>query len=403
MRIFFSVNRKVFPFIPVSANMSFFFWPAVFTLAALVFFGADGIRGARRIRFLDDIAPLTGHDLPSVSLLIPALNEQEKIEEALLSILSLDYDPLEIIVINDRSTDATGRILEEMRGRFPRLQVLHVDTLPEGWLGKNHALHCGAARASGEYLLFTDADVVMERTTLKRAMAAMTAERLDHLTLFFKAILPTRLLRMVVIEFGVSLAAFLRPWQARDSGSHRFIGIGAFNLVRAAKYRRCGGHEPIKLCPLDDIMLGKLLKMHGCRQECFYGYHFVGVKWYGSVREMTAGLMKNTFAALDYSFFRLCLVTVLQLAVSIWPVWALFLTSGPTRLVNGAVVLLQAAFFVVAARYSDMEPKDVIWFPLTPYIRLYMTWKAVLATVVGGGIVWRGTFYPLRELQKGRL
>lgn len=388
--------------LPVVVGMEFFFWLALITLAALITFGIDGILGARRIRRLDDIPPEMNGRWPSVSIIIPALNEEENIEEALGSVLALDYEPLEIIVVNDRSTDATGAILERMARQYPRLIVLHIDHLPSGWLGKSHALHCGAERADGELLLFTDADVTLEPSTLKRAVAAMGRDRLDHLTLFFRALLPSSLLRMVVLEFGVVLVAFLRPWRVRHPASGRFIGIGAFNLVRAAGYRRAGGHLPIRLCPLDDIMLGRLLKSRGLRQDCLYGARFVTVPWYASLREMTSGLMKNTFAALDYSITRLFLLTLLQLAGSIWPVWALVLTHGQTRLINGAIVLLQGTFFVIAARYSGMEGRDVLWFPVTPYLRLAMAWKAVLVTLWRGGIVWRGTFYSLEELKQGR-
>lgn len=376
---------------------------AVVTFIGTALFGIKGFRGARRMTWLDDIDPLADEPLPSVSIIIPALNEAQNIRTALLSVLALDYRPLEIIVVNDRSTDATGAILEEISGRHPRLRVMHVSELPGGWLGKNHALHLGAIVARGEYLLFTDADVVMEPTTLKRAMARMLARRLDHLTLFFRAVLPSSLLQMVVIEFGVSLVSYLQPWQAAEQGSDKFIGIGAFNLVRAAAYRQAGGHEAIRLCPLDDIMLGKLLKMRGFGQECLYGYHFIAVKWYGTIREMISGLRKNTYAAFDYSFTRLCVLTCLQLVFSIWPPWALLLTDGATRLVNLAVIVLQATLFVMAALYSGIPCRHVIWFPVTPYIRIYMTWKAVLTTILQQGIVWRGTFYPLQELKKGRL
>ncbi len=382
--------------------MEFFFWLALATLAALITFGINGILGARRIRRLDDIPPGMNGRWPSVSIIIPALNEEEHIEEALGSVLALDYEPLEIIVVNDRSTDATGAILEKMARCSPRLTVLHVKHLPSGWLGKSHALHCGAERAGGELLLFTDADVMLEPSTLKRAVAAMGRDNLDHLTLFFRAQLPSSLLRMVVLEFGVVLVAFLRPWQVRDPASGSFIGIGAFNLVRASGYRRAGGHLPIRLCPLDDIMLGRLLKSRGLRQDCLYGTRFVTVPWYASLQEMSSGLMKNTFAALDYRVTRLFLLTLLQLAGSIWPVWALALTHGPTRLLNGVIVLLQGTFFVIAARYSGMEGRDVLWFPVTPYLRLAMAWKAVLVTLWRGGIVWRGTFYSLKELKKGK-
>jgi cellulose synthase/poly-beta-1,6-N-acetylglucosamine synthase-like glycosyltransferase len=383
--------------------MDFLLFLSVATFIGIAVFGLQGFRGARRMKWLDDIAPLDDECRPSVSIIIPALNEEKNIRTALLSVLALDYRPLEIIVVNDRSTDATGAILEEISGLHPQLKVMHVSELPGGWLGKNHALHLGAGRARGEYLLFTDADVVMEPSTLKRAMARMRARNLDHLTLFFRAVLPSSLLQMVVIEFGVSLISYLQPWKAADPGSDKFIGIGAFNLVRTAAYRKSGGYEAIRLCPLDDIMLGKLLKMHGFVQECLYGYHFIAVKWYGSIREMISGLRKNTYAALDYSFLRLCVLTCLQLIFSIWPPWALFLTEGATRLGNLAVIVLQAILFVMAALYSGIACRHVIWFPLTPYIRLYMTWKAVLTTILQQGIVWRGTFYSLQELKKGRL
>lgn len=378
------------------------FWLAVISLLVVLWFGLSGFFGARHIQWLDDIIPLTGEKLPVVSVIIPALNEESDIRKALSSVLALDYPGLEIIVINDRSTDDTGAILEQMAACYSQLRVTHITELPPGWLGKNHALHCGAKMADGDYLLFTDADVVMEPSTVSRAMARMRTCKLDHLTLFFKAVLPSSLLGMVVIEFGVSLVAFLKPWKASDPAAHNFIGIGAFNLVRAEAYRQVGGHEAIRLCPLDDIMLGKIIKQHHLRQECLYGYRFVAVRWYGSISEMTTGLMKNTYAALEYSFSKLCLLTAVQLTLSIWPLWALILTEGGTRLVNGAIVVLQGIFFVLAAMYADFHPGHVVWFPLTPYIRLYMTWKAVLATIFHQGIFWRGTFYSLKELRAGR-
>ncbi|MBI5557111.1 MAG: glycosyltransferase [Deltaproteobacteria bacterium] len=383
--------------------MDFLFWLAVVTLIGMILLGIEGVLGALRIEWLDNMTPLADDVQPAVSIIIPALNEEANIREALSSVLSLDYDPLEIIVINDRSTDGTGVILEEMRVLYPQLKVMQVSELPPGWLGKNHALQLGAARASGEYFLFTDADVVMEPSTLKRAMSRMVARGLDHLTLFFKAVLPSGLLQMVAIEFGASLVSYLRPWKASDPGSKKFIGIGAFNLVRSAAYREAGGHGAIRLCPVDDIMLGKLMKREGFRQECLYGYHFVAVKWYATVREMSRGLMKNTYAALEYSFQRLCLLTCLQLLVSMWPLWALFLTQGATRVVNGAIIVLQGGLLLMAAAYSGMNCRCIVWFPVTPYIRLYMTWRAVLKTVADQGIVWRGTFYRLDELKKARL
>src|SRR3569832_996684 len=136
--------------------------------------------GNKSIRSLRALPPLTG-PLPRVSIVIPARNEERNLEEALRSILALDYDNLEIDVVDDRSTDRTGEILDRMAAAEPRLRIVHVRELPPGWLGKNHALWLGAEKATGEYLLFTDADIVMDPSTLRRAVGLMLSDGLDHL------------------------------------------------------------------------------------------------------------------------------------------------------------------------------------------------------------------------------
>src|SRR3954468_271576 len=153
---------------------------ALATLLAHVATAVQVYRGVRSIRALRDLPPLAG-PLPRVSIVIPARNEERNLEEALRSILALDYDNLEIDVVDDRSTDRTGEILDRMALADPRLRIVHVRDLPPGWLGKNHALWLGAEKATGDYLLFTDADVVMEPSTLRRAAGLMAADGLDHL------------------------------------------------------------------------------------------------------------------------------------------------------------------------------------------------------------------------------
>src|SRR5436853_4310020 len=135
-------------------------------------------RGNRSIRSLADQPPLAG-PLPRVSIIIPARNEERNVEEALRSILALDYDDLEIDVVDDRSTDSTGEILDRMARANPRLRVVHVRELPPGWLGKNHARELGGSRATGDYRLWTDAEVVLAPSALRRAVAAMAADGLD--------------------------------------------------------------------------------------------------------------------------------------------------------------------------------------------------------------------------------
>lgn len=122
--------------------------------------------------------------LPRLSIVVPALNEEETVEPAMRTLLALDYPQLEIIAVDDRSTDETGGILDRLAATDPRLRVLHVRELPAGWLGKNHALHLASREATGDYILFTDADVLFEPTVLRRTVRAMIARGLDHLAVF---------------------------------------------------------------------------------------------------------------------------------------------------------------------------------------------------------------------------
>ncbi len=215
-----------------------------------------------------------------------------------------------MIVVNDRSEDQTGDILDEMSTADSRLEILHLQDLPEGWLGKNHALWQGSLKATGELLLFTDADVVMTPDTLTRAVSYFQAEQLDHLAATPEARMPSLFLNMFGVTFGFFFGIFTRPWKVSDPKSHCHIGIGAFNLVKAESYLQAGGHKTIALRPDDDLKLGKILKQQGSRQQLIYGAGLISVEWYASIRELVLGLEKNVFAGTDYRtlacLFRRC-------------------------------------------------------------------------------------------------
>jgi cellulose synthase/poly-beta-1,6-N-acetylglucosamine synthase-like glycosyltransferase len=174
---------------------------------------------------------------PPVSIVVAARDEARAIERAMRSLLALDYPGLELVAVDDRSADPTGAILDRLAAANARLKVLHVRELPAGWLGKNHALALGARDATGEILLFTDADVEFAPYSLREAVAVLEDERLDHLALAPRLRLPGAWLAACVAYFGRQFYVFLRPWRARDPRSGAHIGVGAFNLVRASAYR----------------------------------------------------------------------------------------------------------------------------------------------------------------------
>ncbi len=372
---------------------------AVLALVASSVIMVEVARGLRRMTRLAELSPLPARrPHPLVSIVIPACNEAATIEPALTSVLALDYEPKEIIVVNDRSTDDTARVLERMRKKHPRLRLLEVDTLPEGWLGKNHALHLGARQAVGDYLLFTDADIVMERTALCRAMARLLDRRLDHLCLFFENRTRGGLLNALIMDIGAGLLYFYKPWLAANPKSNRYMGVGAFNLVRAESYKRIDGHCRVAMHPIDDIMLGRALKYDGARQECLLGQGFLTVRWYSSVPELVTGLMKNTFALFGFRPGRVGLAVAAVTLCSILPFWGMLFSSGPARLLFTAAVVARLFSFAYGFRDMGLPVRYTVWSLLTPYLTAYIAVKSMVVTLHRGGIVWRGTFYPLQAI-----
>jgi cellulose synthase/poly-beta-1,6-N-acetylglucosamine synthase-like glycosyltransferase len=381
---------------------SFLLLLAVATLVAHGATAFEILRGNRTIRFLRDLPPLAS-PLPRVSIVIPARNEERNLEEALRSILALDYGNLEIEVVEDRSTDRTGEILDRMAAADPRLRVVRVRELPPGWLGKNHALWLGAGKATGEFLLFTDADVVMAPSVLRRAVGAMVADGLDHLTASPEIERPSALFEMFIGAFSLFFALFTRPWKVKDPKSPRYVGIGAFNLVRASAYRAVGGHRTIAMRPDDDLKLGKILKAGGCRQEFAFGQGMLRVEWYASVRELIQGLMKNAFSGVDYRVSVVVFSTVFQLTLLVWPFLAILVTTGATRWLNLASVLVLVSLCWINAPLAGVRRWHGIGFPLATLLFLYIVWRATVLTLWNDGIDWRGTHYPLAELKANKV
>lgn len=385
--------------------MDFWFWfsAAVLTASMPVFLVIA--MGARRLELLADTPPVLPGRAPRVSIIVPARDEQDAIETALRSMLALDYPGLEVIAIDDRSTDRTGEILDRLLAERAgqggaALQVVHVRELPAGWLGKNHALHLGASRATGDYLLFTDADVHYEPTALRRAIALCEARGLDHVTLFPDIVTRTRFMRMSMLAGAVGFLALYRPWRSRTTGRHG-LGAGAFNLVRAETYRRAGGHAVIAMEVLDDVELGRLMGDAG-RQGFALGVGLVSVEMYRNAAEMFRGLQKNAFTFLGYSAWMLVVASLATLAVSAWPWIGAVVTDGSTRWINIASAAGAVAVHAAVARRVRYGLGCLVYLPVMAPMTVFLYWQVAIRTWLRGGVVWRGTFYPLAELKAAR-
>lgn len=378
--------------------MDLAFWISLAAFIMVASVSAMVARGWRRIIHLKDVAIPASGRLPRVSLVVSALNEADTIVPALRSLLSIDYADLELIIIDDRSTDNTGQIIERLAASEPRLRPVVLRELPPGWLGKNHALHQGALQASGDYLLFTDADAVFAPSAVARAVAWCETKQVDHLTLFFDLVARTRLLQLMVVSFAASFMARFQPWKVATSSRHH-VGIGGFNLVRRAVYEEIGGHAAMPLAVLDDMELGRRIKRAGYVQHAMSGEEMVFIEWYRSTPELMRGLEKNVFAGFDYRLSVLAGVTLLVLATRVWPWVALAGTRGPVWWLNLATVAVGVGMYADLLRARKWSLRCLIYAPLVPVVELAIWWRACLLTVLRSSVSWRGTRYPLAQLR----
>lgn len=359
-------------------------------------------RTLRDLPDLDDDVPAPAR-WPSLSLVVPARDEAETIEAALGSRLADDYPALEVVAVDDRSTDGTAAILSRAAERDPRLCVVSVRALPEGWLGKVHALARGTERARGEWLLFSDADVHVQPGTLRRAVALAEARGLDML-----AVVPR--LEGTTFALQIALCAFLRGfnqsrrlWKVADRKSGAHVGIGAFNLVRRATLERTEGWAWLRMEVLDDVGLGLLLKRFGAHCGVAHGESRVSVVWYRDLPGMLRGLEKNTFALLDCSFTRAAGLVLALLLLELPAPIALF-GAGPGWLawVCAAALAPALAVGVAGARRAGLSAAAALLVPLGTSIQAWVLLRAAWLGRRRGGVVWRGTFHTSAQLRAGR-
>ncbi|MGW8195212.1 MAG: glycosyltransferase [Desulforhopalus sp.] len=382
--------------------MTFFLILSIIALIATVVSATILARGMAKMGILggDEGGRPAGN--PTVSIIVPACNEEETIEKGLLSLLAQDYEKLEIIVVNDRSTDKTANVLEALREQYPQLRIEHIRQLPEGWLGKSNALATGAAMAKGEYLVFTDADVLMEKTVISKSVSYVTRKRLDHLTLIFKNISDGWLLNSMILDAGMALIYLFRPWAAAQAGSAAFVGVGAFNMVKTSAYAAIGGHSSFRMHPVDDMMLGKRIKKAGFRQDCLLAYDYLTVPWYPTLGAMVNGLQKNMFAVVHYRLWMVPVAVAAVVVGTILPVWGLLLGDSAVQLVCLAAVAVRLLVFMKGLRLQGLPARFLPGAFITPYISCYIIVRSALVTVLTDGITWRGQHYPLRELKKSK-
>lgn len=355
---------------------------------------------------------------PRVSAIIPARDEQDRIETTVRHLFAQRGVELEVIVADDRSSDQTPAILGRLAPEFPRLKVVRIDQLPEGWIGKCHAMHRAAAEATGDWLLFSDGDIHLTVDALARAVACAEQAQADHITLTPSQVPDGRPLpsstpdvhqkhagnpffQATMTVFAMILAVYLG--RANRGARDAMGGVGAFNLVRGTLYRKMGGHEPLRLEVADDMKLGLVVGRAGGRTRALIGADDVQCDWAGTVGQLFKALEKNLFAGVNFSLPRVLGYTLAVTFLWAGSIAALFYLPHHAALAAALGPMLFALTGLIPALASGYSLLGGLLTPLGMWLMLGVLWNSTLRTLRQGGIRWRDTFYPLSLLKQGNV
>ncbi|HEX6088119.1 MAG TPA: glycosyltransferase family 2 protein [Thermoanaerobaculia bacterium] len=332
---------------------------------------------------------------PRVSVIVPARDEERAIERTVRALLAQTYPELEIIVVNDRSVDRTGEIL----AGFPAITVVDNEEPPPGWLGKPWALHQGSLRATGELLLFVDADVIYQPELVAAAVTHMEECDAVLLSLFPHFEMRGFWEHVTLPNLSVFAFTFLPLWLANRSRIvHLAIGGGPGNLVRRDAYLAAGGHEALQGAVVDDVGLARLMRRDGHRTEVVRAEKYASVRMYHGLREIVDGFTKNSFAVFDYNYVVALLTLPLAAIFHLLP-FAVALIGNRVSLATVALIVLTRLLLFRSFGYSLLNallghpPMIVMWCVILV--------RSIWRTGIRRRVHWRGRTYDAGRTKFG--
>lgn len=355
-----------------------------------------------QLRDLAAISPPDPPTWPTVSVISAARNEAAGIADSLASRLDDGYPNLEVIVVDDRSEDATPRIIAEFARRDPRVTAVRVDELPEGWLGKVHALQRGVEAATGEWMLFSDADVRVEPGMLGKAVAHCEAEGYDLVALVPEFRSRSGIFYVLWAIFMRVITMVISPAAVRDSESKAAMGSGGFTLVRRSTFDATPGFEHLRLETADDVSLGAMIKGAGGRCDFMNGRGAATVSIYDSLGAFYHGVEKNGSSLASVPFWLVAVVFALLGCVEYSPLAAVAVgfSAGPNWLGwlgVGTTLLATAATVAPLRRNTGLLWPGLLW-PVGWALMASGVLRSAWLFHRRGGALWRGTFYPKADI-----
>lgn len=370
---------------------------AIIVLSAYI----EMFKGLRSIPSLRSVEIIT-QPFPRISIIIPTRNEEKNIARTLSQLNKQTYPNLEIICVNDRSSDNTANIIRTFaKHKHSRIVDVHIDKLPAGWIAKNYASHRGTIAATGQWLLFIDADVMLSPNCLKRSMSYVIKKKLDHLSVFAHYICRGFFYNCVHLAHkGHGFVLALKPWLAKSKRSKKSFNIGVFCLVNKEVYEACGGHKALAFECVDDVRLGKQIKKSGFSQDVLNAQEDVSIEWYPTLSTMFMGLRKNIFSYFNYKLILTILSILSWYVLFLWPFIACFVLSGLSQVLNIFTTLFLFASYIEVAKTFKIPFKYIPFIPIGLMAYPYAIFSSIFYFYKNKGVKWRGTYYPAKALKK---
>ncbi|SEL92747.1 Glycosyl transferase family 2 [Aquimarina amphilecti] len=308
--------------------------------------------------YLPKTTPLIS--VPSVSVLIPARNEEENIGALLKQLSTFEYSMLEIIVYNDHSTDKTESIIKHWAALKSNIKLINGDALPKGWLGKNHACHQLAQAATGEILLFLDADVSVKKGVIKRSISYLQKHELHLLSIFPKQIVKSFGEKVSVPLMNWVLLSILPIYLIRKSKNKIFSAAnGQFMMFKAATYKAIWPHEKYKSHKVEDIAIIRLFKQKGLASDTRLGDNDISCRMYVGLDEAIEGFIKNIFQFFGNSI----LVTITFGILTTIAPFVVYLYMGLWWLTAYLAGIVCIRFFVMLASQQSVIQNVLLVLP----------------------------------------
>ena len=334
---------------------------------------------------------------PYLSVCIPARNEERDIKNCLESLLNQDCPAFEVIVVDDNSSDTTASIISSMKPQYSNLVLISGKSLAPGWLGKPYALYQAFQVSRGDYLLFTDADLVYQRYALKTAMNKVIDEKLDLLTLMPASIFGSfweRAIQPVIFGFIAALTNFRK---VNSPASQSAMGFGAFLLFKKEAYLKIGGHISVQNEILEDVMIAKISKRNGLNMLVADGKLLFSIRMYHSIKEIWVGWRKNIFLAMKGSIIRTIFYVVMILCFVVTPyiiVIVNFLVGGVAWICISLIGLILCLITGCGLCHElGLKKYNVFLFPLGAIAMVVIMFNSMVQVVFFGRAEWRGRIY----------